>query len=161
MRAVLDRVAVLHHDDAVGEAQRRPPVRDEDRRAVLHHLAQRRVDLLLDARVDRRCRVVEHQDPRVGEDRPRDRDALPLPARQREAALADHGVEPVGERLDELRGSGDLGRPTDLLVGRVGAAVGDVVADGVGEEERVLEHDADLASQRVERDVAHVDAVDA
>ena len=49
----------------------------------------------------------------------------------------------------------------DLVVGRIGTSVGDVGAHGVGEEERVLEHDADLAPHGVERDVAHVDAVDA
>ena len=58
-------------------------------------------------------------------------------------------------------GTGGLRRAPDLVVGRVGTAVGDVGADGVGEQERVLEHDADLAPQRVERHVAHVDAVDA
>ena len=49
----------------------------------------------------------------------------------------------------------------DVVVGGVGSAVGDVVAHRVGEQERVLEHDADLAAQRVEGDVADVDAVDA
>ena len=37
-------------------------------------------------------------------------------------------------------------RLDDLLVGRVGPAVGDVVADGAGEDERVLLHDGDARS---------------
>ena len=41
--------------------------------------------------------VVEDQHTRVGEDRPGDRDALALPTRQREAALADLGVVAVGQ----------------------------------------------------------------
>ena len=45
-------------------------------------------------------------------------------------------------------------------VGGVGPPVGDVGPDGVGEEEAVLEHDADLAAERVEGDVADVDPVD-
>ena len=43
---------------------------------------------------------------------------------------------------------------------RVGPAERDVCGDRVGEEERVLEHHADAASQRLQRGVAHVDAVD-
>ncbi len=40
-------------------------------------------------RVDRRRRVVEDQDARVEQQRARDRDALALAARERQAALAD------------------------------------------------------------------------
>ena len=58
------------------------PVGDDDRRATVHHLGERGADLVLLARVDRRGRVVEDQDARVGEHRARDRDALPLTARR-------------------------------------------------------------------------------
>ena len=84
--------ALVDDDDAVGERERRPPVRDQDRRARAGDPPQRRVDLLLDAGVDRRGRVVEQQDPRIGEQRARERDALALTAREREALLADDGV---------------------------------------------------------------------
>ena len=47
------------------------------------------------ARVDRRRRVVEQQDLRVGEQRAGERDALALAARQREALLADDRVVAV------------------------------------------------------------------
>ena len=143
--AALGRPPVGHEHDAVGEAQRRAPVGDEHGGAVDHDLAQRGVDLLLGARVDRRRGVVEHQDPRVGDHRARDRDALALTAREREPALADDGVVPVGQLGDELVRTGDARGPFDLVVGGVGTPVRDVGAHGVGEEERVLEHDADLA----------------
>ena len=42
--------------------------------------------------VERRGRLVEDQDRRVADDGAGDADALPLAARQRHAALADHGV---------------------------------------------------------------------
>ena len=69
----------------------------------LGDLAQRGVDLLLGARVDRRRGVVEHEDARVGEHRASDGDALPLTPRQREPALADGGVVPVGEGTRRTR----------------------------------------------------------
>ncbi len=57
----------------------------------------------------------------------------------------------------------DLGRlrhPYDLLVRRVRLAEGDVLPDGHREDEDVLKHDADLAPQRAEGDVADIVPVD-
>ena len=60
-----------------------------------HRLAQPALDLLLGARIDRRGRVVEDQHPRVRDQRPRDRNPLALPARERQPALADHRLVPL------------------------------------------------------------------
>src|SRR6516164_5427568 len=51
-------------------------------------------------------------------------------------------------------------RLLDLGVARLPAAVTDVVADRVVEQDGVLRHDADRGSQRILRDVADVLAVD-
>ncbi len=59
-------------------------------------------DLRLRRRVDRCGRVVEDEDARVDREGPRDRDPLPLPARERDAALADDGVVALRQPLDEL-----------------------------------------------------------
>ena len=56
-----------------------------------------------------------------------------------------------------------LGRPRgrlDLLLGRVGTAVGDVGGDRVAEQEALFEDDADPGPQRGHRRLADVDAVD-
>jgi hypothetical protein len=52
-------------------------------------------------------------------------------------------------------------RRLDLVPGRVGAAIGDVVADRVVEQHRVLRHHADPGVQAFLRDVAQVLPVDA
>ena len=96
--------------------------------------------------VERRGRLVEDQDRRVADHRPRDADALALAAGERIAALADHRVVAVRHPRDELVGVGELGRGDDLLLGRVGAPIGDVLADRAVEEHRLLQHEADLAS---------------
>ncbi len=114
---------------------------------MLHDLAQRGVDQLLGAGVDRRRGVVEHEHAGVGEHGTSDGDALALATGEGEAALADDGVVGVGERLDEDRGTRDLGGAPDVVVGGVGAPVCDVVAHRIGEQERVLEHDADFAAK--------------
>src|SRR5262245_58295522 len=78
--------------------------------------------------------LVEHQDRRVLEDRARDRDPLALAAGELDAALADLrrvalALLPVLELEDELVRVGELRRGDDLGLGRLRAAVADVVAD--------------------------------
>ena len=143
MRAVGDDAAVVEQHDAVGERDRRGPVGDDDRRPALHHLGERGPDLVLLGRVDRRGRVVEDQHARVGEHRARDRDALPLPARQRVAVLADDRVVALGQLADELVGARELrGAHARLRIGASGSANAMLLRTRVGEQERVLEHDA-------------------
>ena len=63
---------------------------------------------------------------RVREQRARERDALALPARQRQTLLADDGVVAVRQPHDELVGFGRARRGLDLRRGRVGRAERDV-----------------------------------
>ena len=79
-------------------------------------------------RVDRRRRVVEDQDARVGEHRARDRDALPLPARERVAVLADDRVVAVGQLAHELVGARELRGAHDRFHRRFRIGERDVVA---------------------------------
>ena len=57
-------------------------------------------------------------------------------------------------------GVGGARRVADLLPGGVEPAVADVLLDRPREEQRLLEDDADLLPQRLELEVAEVDAVD-
>jgi hypothetical protein len=93
----------------------------------------------------RRC-VVEDQHARVDDERPRDREPLALPAGQSDPALADDRVVPGGQPLDEVVRLRRPGCLLDLLVGGVGASEGEVLADGRGEQERILGDDADLGA---------------
>ena len=82
MRPLLDDLAVLEDDDQVGVADRRQAVRDDERGAAVQEPPQRVLDLALRADVDRARRLVEDQDPRVGEQRTGERDELALAERQ-------------------------------------------------------------------------------
>jgi hypothetical protein len=152
--------ALLEHHDVVGQRDRRQPVGDDERRPAGHDLAQRGLDRLLGRGVDRGGRVVEDQDPRVGEEGARDREPLALPAGEREPALAHARVVAVGQLGDEAGRLGALGRALDGLPARVRIRVGDVVRDRVREQERVVVDDRDLPPQRGEVDPAQVGAVD-
>ena len=58
---------------------------------------ERLLDQPLGLVVERARRLVEQQDRRILEDRPGDRHALALPARQAHAAVADDRVVAVGQ----------------------------------------------------------------
>ena len=161
MGAVGHHPAALDEHDPVGQGDGRAPVGDHDRRPARHQPAQRGVDLRLHRWIHRRGGVVEDEDAGVGEQRPGQRDPLALPAGEGEAPLPHHGAVPVGQRFDESVGLRRPGRGPDLLVGGVGDAVGDVVADGGGEQEGVLEDDADAAAQVGQAQAPDVPAVQA
>ena len=55
---------------------------------------------------------------------------------------------------------GRLRRLDDLLVRGIEPAVADVPGDGAGEQQRLLEHEADLAAQRAQGQAADVVAVE-
>ena len=73
------------------------------------------LDHLLGAHVDVRGRLVEDQDARLGEQRPGEGDQLALAGGELDAALADLGLDPVGQRGDELGRADRGGRRLDLL----------------------------------------------
>ena len=79
----------LHHRDPVGVAHRRQPVRDDQHGAPRHQALERQLHHALALGVERARRLVEQQDRPIGEDRARDREALPLAAGQAHAALAE------------------------------------------------------------------------
>src|SRR5436190_9541801 len=94
----LDNAAVIEHDDLIGAAHGREPVRDRDRRPALGEPVQRLLDEPFGLGVERACRLIEDEDRRVPQDRPRDRDPLLLAAREAVAALTDDRVVALRRR---------------------------------------------------------------
>ena len=95
------------------------------------------------------------------QNRPRDRDPLPLAARQRVPPLAHHGVVAVLELADEVVGVRRPRRRDRLLQRRLGQPVADVLQDRAVEQVRVLEHHPHLPPVVAGLQQPHVHAVDA
>ena len=87
--------------------------------------AERRQDVRLDRGVDRGRGVVEDQHPRLADQRPGERDPLPLAPREGVAALADDRVVALGQLADEPVGPRDQRRAHDLGLADLGVQ-GDV-----------------------------------
>ena len=144
----VDDPAVVEDDDQVGAADRREPVRDDERRPSREEPAQAALDAPLGADVDRRGRFVEDEDPRIGEQRARERDELALAEREPEAALADLRVVPVRQLGDERVRADGRRRRLDLRTRGVGPSERDVVGDRAREQEALLRDDPELAAER-------------
>ena len=80
MRALLDDVSVIEHQDAVAFEHRGKAMRDHDCRASLHQPVERRLHQRLALGIECGRRFIEQQQRRIAEDGARDRDALALPA---------------------------------------------------------------------------------
>src|SRR5271165_475466 len=106
MGAVFDDPSVLDGDDAVAPAHRRQAMRDDEdgspRDDGLHVLLDDALALI----VERAGRLVEDQDARLGDQRPRDGDALPLTAGETAAALAHDRIVALRQLENEIVGPG-------------------------------------------------------
>src|SRR5207237_1635920 len=93
----LAHAALVEHADQVRLLHGGQAVRDQDGRALAEEAAQLVEDGALGLGVDARERVVEDEHPRRCGEHARERDALLLPARERDAALADDRLEALGK----------------------------------------------------------------
>src|SRR5207245_4382434 len=89
VRAALDDLSLLEHENLIGAANGRQPVRDDERRPALPQRSQSVLDERYALAVETRGGLVEDEDARVRQNRARDRHALPLATRQLHPALAD------------------------------------------------------------------------
>src|SRR6267142_2711675 len=160
MGTLLDDLAAVEHQDAVEAAHRRQPVRDHDRGASLDEPLHRLLDQGLRFGIEARRRLVEDQDRRVGKKRARQRDALPLAARQLDAAFADQRAVALRQSQDELMRVGKTRGLLDRRHAGARPAVGDVLGQRAVKQDRILLHDRDLAAQRMLRRLSDILTVD-
>src|SRR5207247_9999298 len=110
--------------------------------------------------VERGEAVIEEVDGGAFGDSARDREALPLSARDVRAALVDRRLELTGHRGDEIARLRDLERMPELRVAGVFVAEAEVLRHRAFEQICGLRHEPDASPEALERLFAHVDAVD-
>src|SRR5665811_739925 len=161
MCADCGELAAPDQQDAVGLADLREAVRDQQGGSAFEHASDRGLDPVFGAAVDGAGGIVQDQDARLGDQRPGDGEPLPLAAGERDTALADDRVIPMLHLDDELvrlgvPGGLDDDRAVDVIV----EPEGDVVGDAAGEKRDILLDGRDLGAQRIEVPVADIDAID-
>ena len=168
MGAGLHDPAALEHDDPVGPAHGREPVRHHDRGQPGGEVEEAVVEGRFGPHVEVGRRLVEDEDPGAalqGEHGPGQRHPLPLPAGEVGAAvelLRQDRVPVVRQGLDQLHDPGALaGLDAGLVVGRpAGVAEDDVLPQGERVLGELLEDGGDAALPGPLVDLGQVDAVD-
>ena len=135
-------------------------MRDDQRGAALHESLQRLDDCRLGLGLDRAGRLVECQQRRVGQQRPRHSQPLLLAARKLDSTFANNRIVAVGQRAQEIVSIRGARSRLDLSAGCVLPPVAQIVERRGIEQERFLLHLADLRAQRCQCDAAQVVAVD-
>ena len=157
--ARFDDAPVDHADDAMTAAHRRQTMGDDDDGSVPDDPTHVALDQTLAVIVQRGGRLVEYQYPRIGGERPRDRQPLALAARKIGAALLDHRVVALGQLVDELVGARQTRHLDHLRARHRGLGEGDVLVDGAIEEQALLQDDADVPAQPSRIDLAQIRSV--
>src|SRR6266702_6916061 len=159
-RAALLHAPVFEVEDQIRPGREPRLVRDQEGRATGGHALQGVDDRPFVLLVQAGGGLVQDEDRGLADRRPGDRDALALAVRERHAALTQHRVIALRQRLDEAGGVGETRRRLDRFRRGARSDVGDVVAHRRGEEQAVLKHHAHLRAERRERVLAHVARVD-
>src|SRR5579872_1138205 len=160
MRPCFDDPSPVDHIDDVSAQHGRQAVSHHQISAAEHQGYERFFDEPLGRRVERTRRLVEDQDAGILEQHACDGDALALAAGQLVAALADDRLQAVRQAYDQVMDVRGLAGGDQLVIGRIGTAVAQILCDARVEQVRLLSDDADVAAQRIEPQVAHVVAVE-
>ena len=160
MAAGLDDPAVIDDEDAVGADHAREAMRQDQGRAALRQPVEPALDDRLVLGIDRGQGLVEDQDRRIAQQRPGDRQALALAARQIDAALADQRLVAVRQLQDEVMRVGVARGGFELGLGRIRLAEAQILLDRAVEQIGVLVHHGDLAAQRLGIEGADILAAD-
>src|SRR6185437_1189960 len=122
-----DHPAGLQHQNAVGVADGREAVGDDQHGAVLHQVGERALHQQLALVVERAGGLIKDENGGVLVQGAGNGNTLALAAGKAQAALAQQRIVGLRHGGDELVGQGGLGGGAHRVRTRMGAAVGDVV----------------------------------
>ena len=135
-------------------------MRDGDRGSSPHQHRERALNIRLDLAVDRTRRLVEHEQRRIGGDRPREREQLPLADADRGAALAQHLRVAVRQPPNHAVGADARRRRAPPLLRRSDSTDRMLVNTSPAKRKMSCCTYPISARSSASGDVAHVDAVD-
>ena len=159
MRALLDDLTVLEHQDLIGARDGAQPVCNHEGGAAGAQTAQSFLDEVLTFRIQRRGRFVENQHPRIAQNGTGDRHPLTLAAGQLHAAFADDRVVLLRKALNELVRVRDFRHGHHFILRGSGLGEGDVLHHGAVEQEIVLHDHAQMTTILAQFELGHRRAV--
>ena len=160
MRALLDDVAILHHQDQIGLRERHHAMADDDGGGIAAMLLEGMADGRVGFGIHGGQGIVEDQDIVALHQGTGNGNALLLAARERYAALAHHRIPAVFAILDKAKGAGVHGRAFNGLLGGMGDGDAHVVAQRLGIQEGLLQHQAYMGAQVTAVNLLDIHAAD-
>src|SRR5579859_4173734 len=159
MRPALQNIPVLHHQNLFRPPDRRQPVRNHKRSPPAHQVPQPFLNQRLRFRIQARRSLIQNQNPRVRQNRPRDRHALLLPAGKFHSALAHHRVVLLLVMLRKLIHPRDPASLHNLHFRRTRPRIRHVLPNRPVEQKRLLQYHAQLRAIRTKLHGRQVDFV--
>ena len=154
--ARLDNPSALENYNAIGHANGRQAMRDDEAGAAHEERQESALDERFVGRVECARGFVQNQNARVAQNDPRNRQALALAPRERVPPFADDGLVALRERHDGFVNLGCSRSALDLVKSCIGLGVPKIIEDRSVKEKRLLGHDADVRAQRLELDGAKI-----
>jgi len=152
-------MSLLQNNYTVGEPDGAQPMRDDQSCASRGRPLQGINDETFRCRIETARRFIEDENGRIAQDRARDGDALFLSTGESAASFRHQSVIAIGQALDELICIGRYRGSDDFLLACASAAEGDIFTNGSAEEQRILEHEADLLAQGLHEIVPNIFAI--
>src|SRR5215216_560470 len=149
MRAALYYPSSFEYQDLVHLFHPHEPVGDDERGAIPHQSVDSFEQLALRHGVEVGCRLVQHEQGRILQERPGDRETLPFTPRELQPLLTERILQTTRQALHEV---GELGKGKDssqIFVSRLRSREEQVGAKGVVEDEGVLGDNPDQAAHIV------------
>ena len=160
MGALLDYLTVVHDDDEVGMADGGEAVCNDDAGASGHELVKGLLYQEFVFGVEGAGGFVEYEDGGIFENGAGYAESLPLSSAEFHAAVADIGLVGLFHAVDKFVGVGYDSGLFYMVEAVVGSAKGDVVGNGIVEEDAVLRNETYLSTDAIDVEVADGDAVD-
>src|SRR6266404_7633473 len=159
MRAALDNPSRFDHEYLLGAPNRRKPMRDHERGAAAHQVAQALLNQRLGFGIEAGGGLIENEDARVSKNRAGDGDTLLLSAGEFDAAFPDDGIVFLLERFREFIDARDAASRYDFVFTGIRAVESHVFANRSVKQKSFLQDDAELRAIRIELDGGKVNAV--
>ena len=138
MRAVIDDTTSIDNQDSVRANHRRQAVRDDKVGTALHQVRERGLNIRLGVRVKRGCRIIQNENPWVGQNRACDSHPLFLTAAELNAILADLRLVAIRELHDKAVHIGGFGCGDNIGIRGILAPVPNIFLQRHGKEQRLL-----------------------
>ena len=160
MRSEAVHRPVVHDNDPVAVLHRGNSLRDDELCGIGHVFRKPLPDLCIRRRIYRTGRIIKNQNLRILQQRSRNAEPLLLSAGDIRASLLNIGVIALRKPLDKLIRTGNPADPLALLLRSIFIAPAQILQNGSGEQDVLLQDNRHLVPQGFHVIIPHIHTAD-